>query len=247
MPLTSTMAEPARSFAATCVEFDGVVLGSGTALIDDDILRVLLLDPSAERKSLQVSYDSIAAVTIAGDTVDISCTDGRALRVSSAEADAFRQRLLAACRALPEVTRALRALGSRRGAGGRRRDPTNDEALFFAPLIRARRHSMHARSSAGVIGAFDPLGLESELARAMVDLADRRSAGHPARRRAFESEIIDSAEELTRSLADLADLAANAAMDVDDLGRWRKWASGVQRVFEAADRSWLAIEQIVSR
>ena len=59
--------------------------------------------------------------------------------------------LLAACRALPEVTRALRALGSRRGAGGTRRNPGDREGRFFAPFISARRASMDARDARAVI------------------------------------------------------------------------------------------------
>jgi hypothetical protein len=43
----------------------------------------------------------------------------------------------------------------------------------------------------------------------------------------------------------LKELAAHAASDVDDLSRWRGWAAGVQQVFEAADRAWMAIEPTI--
>ena len=75
------------------------------------------------------------------------------------------------------------------------------------------------------------------------ELADRR----PARRRALEAELGDASEQLSHSLNELEQLAALAISDVDDLGHWRAWAAGVQRAFEAADRSWVAIEPIVSR
>ena len=148
---------------------------------------------------------------------------------------------------LPEVTRALRALGSRRGAAGTRRNPSDKEARFFAPLITARRASMESRDAGGVIAAFGAKRLAQEIAATILDFAAAQAAGHPARRRALEAELGDATDQLTAALTDLEQTAALAISDVDDLGRWRAWAAGVQRVFEAADRSWVTIEPVVSR
>jgi hypothetical protein len=54
-------------------------------------------------------------------------------------------------------------------------------------------------------------------------------------------------EQLFAALVELDALGRSALGDVDDLARWRSWAGAVQRVFEAADRSWSAIEPIVNR
>jgi len=235
------------SFALDTVVVAGKRLGPGTALVDEDVLRVLLLDAPTGDKALQLRYDAIVGVAMGGGSVVITSRDGRELAASTKDAASFRLRGLAACRALPEVTRALRALGSRRGARGTRRNPTDKEARFFAPLITARRASMEARDAGAVIAAFGAKRLAQEITATILDFAAEQGAGHPARRRAFEAELGDAADQLTAALADLDQAAALAISDVDDLGRWRAWAAGVQRVFEAADRSWMTIEPVVSR
>jgi hypothetical protein len=235
------------NFVLASVTLAGTLLGPGTALVDEDVLRVLLLDAPTGEKALQLHYDSIVGVAMSDGSVVVSCRDGRQLVVSTKDASSFRLRMLAACRALPEVTRALRALGSRRGSRGTRRSPPDKEARFFAPMIAARRASMESRDAGGVIAAFGAKRLAQEVTATILDFAAVQAAGHPARRRALEAELGDASEQLTVALADLEQLAALAISDVDDLGRWRAWAAGVQHVFEAADRSWAAIEPIVSR
>jgi methyl-accepting chemotaxis protein len=223
--------------------FDGRKLGPATALVDEDMLRVLLLEAGGGDKTIQLRYDSIGSVEIANASVTVKCRDGRTLVAGSEEAEALRQGLLAACRALPEVTRALRALGSRRGiVGGARRNPTDREGRFFAPLIAARRASMDARDARGVIGAFDARELTRSLSAIVAVFAREVAAGHPARQRALEAELSDGVESLERALEQLQQLAQAAQSDVEDLTRWRHWAAGVQRVFEAADRAWVTIE-----
>src|SRR3954464_9122079 len=102
--------------------FGGRKLGPGTALIDEDVLRVLLTGAPDREKALQIRYENIIGVALSDGSVVVTCRDGRTLVVTTGEAAAFRQGVLAACRALPEVTRALRALGSRRGVNGTRRN-----------------------------------------------------------------------------------------------------------------------------
>lgn len=235
------------NFALTSVTLAGAPLGSGTALVDEDVLRVLLLDARSGEKTLQVRYDSILGVAMGDGSVVITCRDGKTISVTTLEAAAFRLRVLAACRALPEVTRALRALGSRRGARGTRRNPTDKEGRFFAPLIAARRASMETRDAGGVIAAFGAKRLAQEIAATTLDFAAELAAGHPARRRALEAELSDAGDQLSAALNELEQLAALAVSDVDDLGRWRAWAASVQHVFEAADRAWVSIEAVVSR
>lgn len=243
----SQHAASVANFALDTVTVAGKRLGPGTALVDEDVLRVLLLEAPTGEKTLQLRYDAIVGVGIGGGSVVITCRDGREFAASTRDAASFRLRVLAACRALPEVTRALRALGSRRGARGTRRNPTDKEARFFAPLITARRASMEARDAGGVIAAFGARRLAQDITATILDFAAEQGAGNPARRRAFEAELGDASDQLAVALTDLEQAAALAISDVDDLGRWRAWAAGVQRVFEAADRSWMTIEPVVSR
>jgi hypothetical protein len=242
-----TTREQATSFALTEVTLAGARLGPGTALIDDDVLRLLLLDAPTGDKALQFRYDAILGAAMGQGTVMISCRDSRSLTLSTRDATALRSRLLAACRALPEVTRTLRALGSRRrtrhlpGAAG------EDEIRLFAPLIEARRASMEARDAPSVIEAFDSRRLRHEIDVVLAGFADRGAGSHPARRRAMEAELADDAEHLFMALDTLSDAAVRAAADVDDLGRWRAWAGAVQRVFETADRVWVSLAATVTR
>jgi hypothetical protein len=236
----------AAGFAITAAMRGRSTLGPGTALVDEDLFRLLLLGAPSSEKSLQVKYDAIKGVATNGSSITISVQDGRDLTLTTAEATLLRARVLAACRALPEVTRALRALGSRRASRGTRRNPTDKEGRFFSPLIAARRASMDARDATSVVAAFDAKRLTREMTATIVDFAAAGGTGHPARRRALEADLSDVSEQLSVALAELDELGQQALSDVDDLTRWRSWAAAVQRVFEAADRSWAAIEPIVN-
>ena len=239
------MREQGGSFALTATSIGGKKVGPATALVDEDVLRLLLVDAGGGEKAIQIRYDTILGVALGSGTVIVNCRDGRDLVAATADAGEFRQSVLAACRSLPEVTRALRALGSRRGSGGTRRNPGDREGRFFAPFISARRASMDAREARSVISAFDPRELVRSLNATLTVFARERAAGHAARQRALEAELSDGIEQLEAALDRLQELATQAAKDVDDLGRWRAWAAGVQQVFEAADKAWVAIEPTV--
>ena len=241
------MREQGGSYSLAMVLLGGRKLGPATALVDEDVLRVLLLDAGPGEKALQIRYDSIIGVALSDGRATVSCRDGRNLIAATPEASSLRHAVLSACRSLPEVTRALRALGSRRGVGGTRRNPSDREGRFFSPFISARRASMDARDARAVIAAFDPRELARSVSATITVFAREGAAGHPARQRALEAELSDGIEQLEQSLERLRELAEQAASDVDDLGRWRTWASGVQQVFEAADRAWVAIEPSMQR
>jgi hypothetical protein len=242
-----TLRDHTTSYSLSAVTLGGRRLGPGTALVDDDVLRLLLLDSPSGEKSLQIQHNSILGAAIGHGSVIISCRDNRSLVLTTREANALRSRLLAACRALPEVTRTLRALGSNRGSRRTSRDAGPDEARFFSPLIEARRDSMQARDAQSVIGAFDAQRLRHEIEVVLAEFADRGAGGHPARRRAIEAEMSDDAEVLMSALSDLGEASTLAAADVDDLACWRGWAASVQRVFEVADRVWTTISPLMER
>jgi hypothetical protein len=239
--------EHSTSFPVSLVARGRSKLGAGTALVDEDVLRLLLLDSPSGEKVLQISYESIAGVGLTAGAVMISMRDGVALTLASPQAPELRTRLLSACRALPEVTRALRALGSRRTLRGTRRNPTDKERRFFAPLIAARRASMEAREATAVVKSFDAERLIRDITAVVLDFAAEGGGSQPARRRALEAELTDASEQLTATLQELAAASMRPLNDVDDLATWRAWAAAVQRAFEAADRSWAEIEPIVNR
>jgi hypothetical protein len=241
------MRETGGSYVLSQATLAGKRLGPGTALVDEDMLRLLLTDAPDGEKAVQIRYDAVIGVGLSDGSVVISGRDGRTLVVATKEAGSFRQAVLAACRALPEVTRALRALGSRRSLRGIRRSPGDREGRFFAPFIAARRASMEARDAASVIASFDARQLKNAVEASIEAFAAELSNGHPARHRAMEAQLSDGLDPLAASLDRLAELSQRAAADVDDLGRWRAWAEGVQGVFESADRSWVEIEPVVQR
>lgn len=242
------MRDEHAGFALRDLSYGGVKLGAATALIDEDVLRILLLDAPTADRSLQLRYSAIARVVSGPPTgVTIEMKDGRRLVTTTDEPDALRSSVLAACRALPEVTRALRALGSRRRVAGTARLTGEREARFFLPFIAARRAAMDARSASGVIASFDPRHLGRDLDRLIEELASERGGDHPARRRAAEAELSDAADPLREALEGLVALSSTASADVDDLAAWRAWASGVQRLFEIADRTWVEIDAVMER
>ena len=105
---------------------------------------------------------------------------------------------------------------------------------------------MDARDARSVISAFDSRELLRSLSATLTVFARESAGGMPPRQRALEAELADGVEQLEAALDRLGELAADAARDVDDLGRWRSWAAGVQRVFEAADRAWVTIEHALA-
>lgn len=142
---------------------------------------------------------------------------------------------------LPELTRALRALGSSRRSGG------SLQSLFFHPLLDARRRAADARNAAGRVRAFDAAelrrALESSLQRIVAEWPDRRE---PIRR-ALRAELAERVAVYVRALGVLGERAA-AALEADEgaqLATWREWTVQLAATFEAADRGWLALRSAV--
>jgi hypothetical protein len=141
---------------------------------------------------------------------------------------------------LPELTRALRALGSSRRGG-------SSQLLLFGPLLEARRRAADARSVHARVRAFSAGDLNRALERAIERIvADWPDARSPARR-ALRHELVERVEPYSAALRDLGKLATDA-IDADEsrqLSAWRSWTRQLVAVFEAADRSWLAIRPVV--
>ncbi len=139
---------------------------------------------------------------------------------------------------VPELTRPLRSLGSRRAQLGTEHD------RFFAPLLAARRRGERATDLRARLRAFDAPVIASALDEAIADFAKDRFPRSGPDRRALEAELLEMAVPL-RTALDALEVYATRASDsslADDTAfvRWRSWCGAVQEVFERADRCWIA-------
>lgn len=141
---------------------------------------------------------------------------------------------------LPELTRALRALGSSRRGG-------SSQLLLFGPLLEARRRAADARSVHARVRAFSAEDLSRALERAIDRIVTDWPDARPAARRALRHELVERVEPYASALRALGPLAA-ATIDAGEgsqLSAWRAWTRQLVAVFETADRSWLAIRPVV--
>ena len=141
---------------------------------------------------------------------------------------------------LPELTRALRALGSGRRGGG-------SQSAFFQPRLEARRRAADARNPHARVRAFDgtDLGraLERSIERIIAEWPDARASA----RRALRAELVERVMPYSRALRIMSQRAAEVfdADDATQLAAWRAWTVQLAAVFEAADRTWLSIRTVV--
>jgi hypothetical protein len=142
---------------------------------------------------------------------------------------------------LPELARALRALGSARRSGGAM------QSQFFLPLLDARRRAAVARNAAARVRAFDAADLNRALARAIERIVAGWPDNRPSVRRALHAELVERVSGYARALALLSERAgaALAADESSGLGAWRAWTVQLAATFDAADRSWLSLRSVV--
>ena len=142
---------------------------------------------------------------------------------------------------MPELARALRALGSSRKSGG------SWQSQFFFPLIDARRRAADARTPVGKVRAFSVTellrALDRDIERIVAEWPDARDAA----RRALRADLIERVSPYANALDELAS-RANALLDAEgaeQVETWRAWTTQLAAVFEAADRSWMALGPVV--
>lgn len=138
--------------------------------------------------------------------------------------------------ALPELTRTMHSLGSRRG------HPGADHDRFFGGLLAARRAAEGFAEVESRLVAFDPHRLTQALTSVLSEFAAERYPTSPPDRRALEAELLEHAERLVETLSSLGEAVTQVRESANDvrLARWREWTWAVQRVFEEADRCWVA-------
>lgn len=142
---------------------------------------------------------------------------------------------------LPELTLAMRTLGSRRG----RRGEGNEQERFFAPLLEARRAAARAPDVETAITAFDADRLNAAFDKTLRSLAaDHAASGRAPARRALEARLQERIEPIRVAVRELSELA-DALLIADEEARpaaWRSWADQLRRVFACADRCWPAVD-----
>jgi len=142
---------------------------------------------------------------------------------------------------LPELARALRALGSARRSGG------SMQSQFFFPLLDARRRAAEARSAIACLRMFDCGELGRCLDRAIERIAANWPDARPSARRALRAELFERANAYTDALAVLSERAREAlgADETHKLAAWRAWTRQLAATFDAADRAWMAMRTVV--
>ena len=222
------------------VHLPGADLGRGTAMVDSDALTVVGSD--GEDRPVRLPLAMIDAIEVGDGELALALHDGSTVRLAMASASRFAEHLLAHCCTLPELTRTLRAFGSRRGQRASRLAGAAEQQRFFAPLVDARRQAVRAGTPFDAIELFDPIAIDSAISAVVARFAVERYGENGPARRALEAELTDLAEPLHAALQALGEAAAIARQGEGDLRTWRAWCSALKALFEAADRVWLALD-----
>lgn len=141
---------------------------------------------------------------------------------------------------LPELTRTLRALGSSRRGG-------TSQELFFNPLLDVLKRAASARTPTAKIHAFDATDLRRALDKSIERIVNDWPDDRASVRRALRAELGDRVAPYTEALSRLSERAAAAieAPEQSRLESWRAWTTQLAVVFDVADRTWLALRNVV--
>jgi hypothetical protein len=212
--------------AVVAFEREALVLQTG---------RARLLVELRALEGWEITADELRLHADGGDVVSIAASDPRVVALDL-ERWAF---------GLPELTRSLRVLGSRRAAAGPRR-PEHD--AFFAPLIAARGEAERASPLDARRAALDSRSLRDAVERRIRGFAAERYPNDPPERRALEAELSECIAPLLARFAELdaAQEHLAASRDRERLLRWRDWSRALALLFESADRCWPDLRDTLS-
>lgn len=228
-------------FAVTAevVRRDARVAGEGLLSIGPSGVELTVRRAGCDPWRADARFEEMRELVREGDVgLTIELPRGDRMRVAFAtpgeRADA-EGRLLERCCALPELTRALRSLGSRRGATA----SAHEADRFFEPLLDARRRAA-AGNRAAAIAAFDGAAISAALERTAADLAQSRHPDRASARRALEARLGEHLEPVLAALRGLDEAGATLAAQGDrpSVGAWRAWIGWLRAVFERADECW---------
>jgi hypothetical protein len=212
--------------AVVALERDALVLQTGRARL---VIALRALE------GWVVDADELHIHAHGGDVLSIATPDPRATALEL-ERWAF---------ALPEFTRSLRLLGSRRAASGARRQ---DHDAFFAPLLAARSEAERASTLDARRGALDSHSLRDAVEQRLRTFAAERYPNDPPERRALEAELSECIAPLLARFAhlDAAQGRLTASAEAERLLHWRDWSRALALLFESADRCWPEVGAILS-
>lgn len=214
--------------------------GMASVALDSDGLVIAPLDATLQAQAaVRLPFEELAGATHcadAGGTLILHLAGGdQVTGTGDARAALLAGDILHRGRTMPEIARAVRAIGGRRTGEA--------QAAFFAPLLDARRSAVPGGTPA--LEAFDAGALRGAFEHRLATLAEAREPERAAARRALEARLLDAAESLFASLPRL-DAAAAASRTADAavaLHRWREWVGVLRLVFERADAAWVAVQQ----
>jgi len=226
---------------ATGVRVGRTNLGAGTVRLDDDTITVAVRS-TADEQAVRIGVDSVESVDVTGNDLNLVLRDGTRVVIESPSAAQFAKDVLTRCRAIPELTRALRTFGSRRGSRSRRESAPAEQRRFFAPLLEARKLASASDAPTSTIAAFDGGALSQAFSTALREFAAERYVQAGPARRALEAELDEIVEPLMTAITTLVEAGNGARSAVDDLILWRAWASQLRSTFEIADRVWMTLD-----
>lgn len=231
-----------QSVPVKATRIGGAELRGGTLVLEEDAL-IIVLPVNAEERPVRVPFATIEMIAVETEDVIIALTDGARIEVAAESSPGeLCDHLLARCCALPEVTRALRAFGSRRRQRDRRGGGAAEQQRFFAPLVDARRSAAKATVPHDVVAAFDAAAMAKAFDETLQSFATTRFGDYPPARRALEAELVDLVEPLNESLRVLEEAGTTALEAPRDLRAYRQWFARLRDTFEAADRAWFALD-----
>jgi hypothetical protein len=229
---------PATAFAVVARR-GAKVAGDALVTLMPATLELVVRREGCDPARVELSYDDMRELQREPDRV-VTLEGARGDRVRLAfetaeESERFEGAILDRCCALPELTRALRSLGSRRSTTA----SAAEADRFFEPLLEARHRA--ARQPGFVAAdAFDAAAIIRQLERTAGEFARERHPGRESARRALEARLLDHLDPLMAALVELRASAEvlREAEGAARLGGWREWVRRLRAVFDRADESW---------
>jgi hypothetical protein len=213
--------------------------GEGRIALIDDAVRI-----TAAAGEITIRLSALEGVVYRDQRLTLQLRDDVVDVEGSARLAMIAREIATTVCMLPELTRPLRGLGSRRGRPGSEHD------RFFSPLLTARRRCERAADPPARLRAFDAAAIRGSLNDMISTMARERYPKSAPDRRALEAELLEIAEPLMASLDELDGATRRATGPVAGGERgfvyWRSWCSAVRDVFKCADSCWLAYGPVLA-
>jgi hypothetical protein len=204
--------------------------GAGAARLASTELRVT----SHRGGGIAIPYAALTGGAWQTGRVTVYGASGRLVMEAEEGLERAWVSLVARACPVPEFTRALRLLGSRRGGGH------DVQHRFFGPLLQARRRMEEAVELEQRLAAFETRLLVERLEQVLAALAAEAHPDSAPHRRALEAELSEAVEG-TRAALEAVGAAAALYSQAGEEGcfdAWRRWTSAVAGLFAQADRAW---------